>query len=247
VAQAYESLETCPDQFLLFMHHVPYTHVLKSGKTVAQHLYDAAYLGERDAAKAVEKWRRLAGHVDPTRYRSILALLDNQAAHAQVCRDALCSWLKRTSGVADSQGRVGKHPQRIEAEKMQLHGYEVIDIVPPEAASRGRAAACLEPAGEGTLRWRFKGKPGWFDINVFYYDENDGVSHFRLFVGDQVVDEWAADDALAGDEPGIHTATRQRTSRVALRPDDELCIEATADALERAVVDYVEVGPSDDK
>src|SRR5690606_20931534 len=37
-AARYESLDTCPDELLLFFHHVPYTHVLHSGKTVIQHI-----------------------------------------------------------------------------------------------------------------------------------------------------------------------------------------------------------------
>ena len=39
VASVYESLESCPDDLLLFMHHVPYNYKLHSGKTVvAVHL-----------------------------------------------------------------------------------------------------------------------------------------------------------------------------------------------------------------
>ena len=47
VAAGFESLATCPDEELLFMHHVPYTHVLHSGKTVIQHIYDSHYQGRR--------------------------------------------------------------------------------------------------------------------------------------------------------------------------------------------------------
>ncbi|MZD08191.1 glycoside hydrolase, partial [Streptomyces sp. SID5785] len=36
----YESLENCPEDLLLFLHHVPYTHRLDSGKTVIQLIYD---------------------------------------------------------------------------------------------------------------------------------------------------------------------------------------------------------------
>src|SRR5947209_7346769 len=45
VAAMYESIDTTPDDLLLFMHHVPYTHVLKSGATVIQHIYDEHYRG----------------------------------------------------------------------------------------------------------------------------------------------------------------------------------------------------------
>lgn len=41
VASAFEEIETTPDDLLLWFHHVPYTHVLKNGKTVIQHFYDA--------------------------------------------------------------------------------------------------------------------------------------------------------------------------------------------------------------
>ncbi len=45
IAKVYESLTTCPDDLLLFLHHVPYTYKLHSGKTVIQYLYDSHYEG----------------------------------------------------------------------------------------------------------------------------------------------------------------------------------------------------------
>src|SRR5699024_12050944 len=40
-ASVYESVDTCPDELLLFFHHVPYTHRLHSGQTVIQHIHDS--------------------------------------------------------------------------------------------------------------------------------------------------------------------------------------------------------------
>ena len=54
VAALFESLETCPDDLLLFMHHVPYTHKLHNGKTVIQHFYDTHYQGAEDAERLVD-------------------------------------------------------------------------------------------------------------------------------------------------------------------------------------------------
>ena len=45
VAAMFESLATCPDDLLLFLHHVPYTYKLHSGKTVIQSIYDSHYEG----------------------------------------------------------------------------------------------------------------------------------------------------------------------------------------------------------
>ena len=39
--EGYESLSHTPDELLLFFHHVPYTYVLHSRKTVIQHIYDS--------------------------------------------------------------------------------------------------------------------------------------------------------------------------------------------------------------
>ena len=64
VMKMYESLETCPDDLVLFMHHVPYTYKLHSGKTVIQYIYDSHYEGADRVAKicpgleGVEDWRR---------------------------------------------------------------------------------------------------------------------------------------------------------------------------------------------
>ncbi|MGE5325527.1 MAG: alpha-glucuronidase family glycosyl hydrolase, partial [Deltaproteobacteria bacterium] len=61
VAKMYESLGTCPDDLLLFMHHVPYTYKLHSGKTVIQYLYDSHYDGAKAAADYVPEWESLEG------------------------------------------------------------------------------------------------------------------------------------------------------------------------------------------
>lgn len=45
IASMYESIDSTPDDLLLWFHHVPYAHRLHSGKTVIQHFYDAHYKG----------------------------------------------------------------------------------------------------------------------------------------------------------------------------------------------------------
>jgi alpha-glucuronidase len=108
VQKLYESLASCPDNLLLFFHHVPYTYVLHSGKTVIQHVYDSHYEGADRARDFIAQWQTLEGHVDDERYRDILARLQYQAEQAIVWRDAICNWIYRLSGIADDQGRVAK-------------------------------------------------------------------------------------------------------------------------------------------
>lgn len=243
VAARFESLETCPDELLLFMHRVPYAHPLKSGKTVIQHIYDSHYQGAREAARFVQQWEGIQGRIDGPRYQAVLRRLQYQAGHAQLWRDAVCIWFLHTSGIADSAGRVGNYPNRFEAESLHLEGYEPFSVTPWETASGGECVQLSDASGKGAISMKYEGEGGWFDLYVRYFDENDGQSHFRLLVAGQMVDEWVADDFLPDNKPNGHTSTRRQARRIALRPGDEIRIEATADGGEYAAVDYLEFEP----
>ncbi|HVI78569.1 MAG TPA: alpha-glucuronidase, partial [Candidatus Acidoferrum sp.] len=99
VAQRYESLKSTPDELLLFFHHVPYTYILHSGKTLIQHVYDSHYQGADAAEAFVRQWETLKGHIDDERYSQVLERLQYQSGHAIVWRDAVCSWFMRMSGI----------------------------------------------------------------------------------------------------------------------------------------------------
>jgi alpha-glucuronidase len=244
VAKMYESLKDCPDDLLVFMHHVPYTHVLHNGKTVIQYLYDSHYEGAAAAEGYVREWRSLRGRIDEQRFARVLVKLEYQAGHAQVWRDAVCSWFRKTSGIPDAQGRVEHHPGRTEAESMELDGYSVTDVKPWEAASGSQAVECLREGRPCSASMKYQGKPGWFDVDVEYFDQNNGVSRFRLFVGDQVVSQWAADDTIPTQQINAHSSTRHRARGIALRPGDIIRIEGVSDRGEHAALDYVEIHPA---
>jgi alpha-glucuronidase len=236
----YESLETCPDELLLFMHHVPYTHVLHSGKTVIQHIYDSHYQGVEEVRGFVRQWRSLKYAVDEQRYQEVLASLEYQAGHAQVWRDAICNWFLRKSEIADAKGRAGHFPGRVEAESMKLDGYQVVEIKPWEAASGGKGITC--PQGTRcSASFRYDGQPGWYNLKVEYFDQNNGVSNFRLRVAGQVVADWKADDTLPSRLMDAHSSTQRTIKGVALRPGDDISIEGSPDGGEGAPVDYAEI------
>jgi alpha-glucuronidase len=240
VAKMYESTATCPDDLILFFHHVPYTHKLHSGKTVIQYLYDSHYEGAEAVDGWVRQWKSLAGKVDDQRYQEVLAQLEYQAGQAIVWRDAVNSWFHKESGIADAKGRVGNHPGRFEAETFQLKGYAVQALTPWESASGARAIACAAAPCSATLR--FEGTPGWHTLVVQYFDQPSGISHFRLLVGKQVIEEWAADKTrVPARKMDSSASTRRIISGIALRPGDEIRIEATPDGREQAGLDYIEI------
>jgi len=213
---------------------------------VIQHIYDSHYEGAERAQAYVEQWKPLAGHIDDERYGAVLARLEYQAGHAVVWRDAVTNWFLRVSGIPDAKGRVGRYPDRVEAEAMQLQGYNVVDVVPAETASGGKAVECLLKNCSATFK--FQRTAGRYDLGIQYFDQNNGVSRFRVLVGDREVDAWVADDHFPATKVNGDSSTRRWVRGLALRPGDEIRIEGVPDGLEHAAVDYVEVkGPIDGK
>jgi alpha-glucuronidase len=244
VQKSFETLRATPDDLLLFFHHVPYTYKLHSGETVIQYIYDSHYAGAQEVGEYVRQWKSLAGLIDEGRYRFVLAKLEYQQGHAIVWRDAVCNWFLRTSGIPDAKGRVGHYPNRIEAESMQLAGYTPIDVSPPEDASGGKAIVCETPGETCVASTRFEGSPGWYRVNVQYFDQNNGRSKFRILLNKQLVDEWTADDDLPSAGLNGDTSTRRQITGLPLRPGDEIRIEGARDGGELAALDYIEILPS---
>jgi alpha-glucuronidase len=241
VAKLYESVKTTPDELLLFFHHVPYTYVLHSGKTMIQYVYDSHYEGVEQANGLVRQWKSLHGRVDDERYADILARLEYQAGHAIVWRDAVCTWFLRMSGIPDAKGRVGNYPDRIEAEGMELQGYAPFDMTPPENASGGKGVACAASHEHCTATFHFDRAAGWYEVDVRYFDLMNGESKFKVWVGDQQVDEWVANAHLPTLKPDGDNSMLRRIPGLALRPGDAIRIEGYPDGGERAPLDYVEI------
>ncbi len=239
VARVYESLGSCPDDLLLFMHHVPYTYVLHAGKTVIQYIYDSHYDGADAVAAYVRSWTALRQRIDDDRYEAVLAQLTYQAGQAIVWRDAVTNWFARASGIPDEKGRVGHHPGRTEAESAVLTGYVGVDVTPWETASGGRAIECR--SASCTATFHVDEAPGWYDVTIQYFDVNAGTARFRLLRGDQVLDEWIAADRVPTRKLDGSSSTRRVVRGVALRSGDQLRVEGTPDRDETAAVDYIEV------
>lgn len=97
----FETLSSCPEELLLFFHHVPYTYKLKSGKTVIQYIYDTHNEGVEEVKNYKIKWQSLAGLIDEERYNHVLKRLKEQIGLAERWRDSVISYFQDLSGIAD--------------------------------------------------------------------------------------------------------------------------------------------------
>ena len=104
-ASAYNDPEKCPEELLLFFHHIPYTWKLKSGKTLIQYIYDSHFEGEEGAEKLAEDWNSLKEVVDSDVFARVAERFELQVANAKEWRDQVNSYFYRKSDIADEQGR----------------------------------------------------------------------------------------------------------------------------------------------
>ena len=104
-ASMYNDVKTCPEELLLFFHHVPYTHMLKSGKTLIQHIYDSHFEGVEEVEEMIKIWNGLEGKVPSRAYEVIKERFARQFHNAKEWRDQVNSYFYRKSGIADEKGR----------------------------------------------------------------------------------------------------------------------------------------------
>ncbi|KAI1339788.1 glycoside hydrolase superfamily [Xylariaceae sp. FL0016] len=249
VAARFEEIETTPDDLLLWFHHVPYTHVLKSGSTVIQHFYDAHYSGAATAASFPALWSKLHGKIDRQRYEEMLFRLEYQAGHAIVWRDAITEFYYNMSSIEDAQGRVRNHPFRVEAENMQLNGYRVTATNPFEIASGLRIVQTMDNSTAASVQTTLDFPDGTYDLAVGYFDLYGGKAQYELFLNDVSLGSWVGDleDRLGYTlTRGIdgHSATRIKFDNVNIKKGDVVRIETVPDGLETAPLDYLAVLPS---
>ncbi len=104
-ASIYNDPQKCPDELVLFFHHLPYTHVLHSGKTVIQHIYDTHFEGYAQAQELAARWDALQGKVDDAIFENVKERFARQLVNAREWCDQVNSYFFRKSGIPDEKGR----------------------------------------------------------------------------------------------------------------------------------------------
>lgn len=104
-ASMYENKDTCPEELLLFFHHLPYTYRLKTGKSIIQHIYDTHFEGVEEVEEMLSLWNSLAGRIDREVFRTVAERLGMQLDNAKEWRDQVNTYFYRKSGIPDEKGR----------------------------------------------------------------------------------------------------------------------------------------------
>lgn len=105
VFKVYENIDTCPEELLLFFHHVPYDYVLKNGKTLIQHIYDTHFEGVVKVEEFIEKWLSLKGSIDEEAFEIVYDKFQIQLRDSKEWRDVINTYFFRRTGINDMHGR----------------------------------------------------------------------------------------------------------------------------------------------
>lgn len=168
VRDVYESLRDCPEELLLFLHHVPYTHRLDSGKTVIQHIYDTHFSGAARVTDMREEWDGLRRRIDHRRLSDVHRQLGEQGTEAAEWRDTLVahwfelsrirdehrSWIQAVVAPADTAllgGERNELPvQVVNATDSGLRTVTSLDV--PEGWRAEKATCYVASEGDETVK-----------------------------------------------------------------------------------------------
>ena len=97
--EIYNNPATCPENLLLWFHHLPWEYRLQSGRTLWDALVYRYYHGVEEARYFQRAWDRLEGSIDEQRFRDIQYTFKVQSREAIWWRDALVLYFQTYSGL----------------------------------------------------------------------------------------------------------------------------------------------------
>lgn len=92
LADKFDSLETCPEEYLLWFHHVPWDYVLSSGRPLKDELVYRYQRGVQRAEQMRELWISLKDRIDEERWSAVRDKLDIQVKDAHEWQEVCTSY-----------------------------------------------------------------------------------------------------------------------------------------------------------
>ena len=131
----YNDVTTCPEELLLWFHHLPWGHRMKSGRTLWEELC-LTYQSGFEAVCAYRKiWQAAEPYVDRLRFRQVAVRLERQAKDALWWRDAVVGYFQSFSGLDLPEGCTPIQHDLEWLQRFRLHisNYETpgFDKLPP--------------------------------------------------------------------------------------------------------------------
>jgi alpha-glucuronidase len=97
VCEKFNDINTCPEKYLLWFHHVPWDYRMKSGKTLWDELCCRYNLGTEYVDKMINKWQTTKLYVDPQTFSQVSEKLQIQKKDAGIWKDTCIKYFQKFS------------------------------------------------------------------------------------------------------------------------------------------------------
>ena len=104
LASTFNALQTCPENYLLWFHHVSWNHKMKSGKTLWDELCFKYNTGIQSVIAFRKSWNDLQPYVDTERFVSVQKLLKLHEMDARIWKDGCLLYFQQFSGKPIPEG-----------------------------------------------------------------------------------------------------------------------------------------------
>ena len=99
LASMFNNIETCPEELLLWFHHVPWDHRMTSGRTFWDEMCHRYDRGVKKVREYQAVWDAAKPYVDQERWEAVRAKLEIQESDARWWRDACVQYFGEFSGM----------------------------------------------------------------------------------------------------------------------------------------------------
>lgn len=97
VFNMFNNPDSCPIEYLLWFHHMPWDKKLSTGRTTWDEICYRYIEGSKAAKQMEQTWQNLKPYVDNTRYKQVAMLLNIQSNEAEWWRDACMLYFQQFS------------------------------------------------------------------------------------------------------------------------------------------------------
>lgn len=97
ISKVYDNIETCPEEMLLWFHHVSWDRTMKSGRSLWDELCFRYGNGVDSVRWMRAEWAKLKGMTDDERFDLVSSLLAEQESNAKIWKDACILYFQQFS------------------------------------------------------------------------------------------------------------------------------------------------------
>ncbi|AYL95645.1 alpha-glucuronidase family glycosyl hydrolase [Mucilaginibacter celer] len=98
------NMKSCPDEYLLWFHHLSWGYKMRSGRTLWDELVWRYYTGAESVKQMGLTWNKLQGKIDPERFAEVKQLMQLQFKEAVTWRDACVLYFQSFSRMPIAAG-----------------------------------------------------------------------------------------------------------------------------------------------